>query len=182
MDLSRFRAESERWKSSSRSGRGGSWVCIRNRAGYSTSPATSIHLQLSRRVGLKSREDQGTRLGFSPSYWIAVLCWGLSSGLGILFNINTGSLRQAIVPSQMLGRIITIAMVLAWSANPIGAMAGGFAIDRTHDVQLVYVVIGTLTFLIPLYFRLFSPLGHAERYLPAPPQNRQGRTSDCIGD
>ena len=110
-------------------------------------------------------------LAFSPSYWIAVFCWGLSSGLGVLFNINTGSLRQAIVPSQMLGRIITIAMVLAWSANPIGAMTGGIAIDRTHDVQLVYVVIGTLTFLIPLYFRLFSPLGHAERYLPAPPQN-----------
>jgi MFS family permease len=59
-------------------------------------------------------------LAFSPSYWIAVFCWGLSSGLGVLFNINTGSLRQAIVPSQMLGRIITIAMVLAWSANPIG--------------------------------------------------------------
>jgi MFS family permease len=104
-------------------------------------------------------------LAFAPSYWIAVLCWGLSSGLGVLFNINTGSLRQAVVPGHMLGRIITIAMVLAWSANPIGAMAGGIAIDRTHDVQLVYAVVGGLTFLIPLYFRLFSPLGHAERYL-----------------
>ena len=107
-------------------------------------------------------------LAFAPSYWIAVLCWGLSSGLGVLFNINTGSLRQAIVPSHMLGRIITIAMVLAWSANPVGAMAGGIAIDRTHDVQLVYVIVGMLTFLIPLYFRLFSPLGHAERYLEKP--------------
>ena len=38
----------------------------------------------------------------------------------------------------------------------------------THDVQLVYAVIGVLTFLIPLYFRLFSPLGHAERYLEMP--------------
>ncbi len=104
-------------------------------------------------------------LAFAPSYWIAVPCWGLSSGLGVLFNINTGSLRQAIVPSQMLGRIITIAMVLAWSANPLGAMAGGVAIDRTHDVQLVYAIVGVLTFLIPLYFRLFSPLGHAERFL-----------------
>jgi MFS family permease len=104
-------------------------------------------------------------LAFAPSYWIAVLCWGLSSGLGVLFNINTGSLRQAVVPGHMLGRIITIAMVLAWSANPIGAMAGGVAIDRTHDVQLVYAIVGGLTFLIPLYFRLFSPLGHAERYL-----------------
>jgi MFS family permease len=107
-------------------------------------------------------------LALAPSYWIAVLCWGLSSGLGVLFNINTGSLRQAIVPSHMLGRIITIAMVLAWSANPVGAMAGGIAIDRTHDVQLVYAIVGMFTFLIPLYFRLFSPLGHAERYLEAP--------------
>jgi MFS family permease len=107
-------------------------------------------------------------LAFAPSYWIAVLCWGLSAGLGTLFNINTGSLRQAIVPGHMLGRIITIAMVLAWSANPIGAIAGGVAIERTHDVQLVYVVVGVVTFLIPLYFRLFSPLGHAERYLERP--------------
>jgi len=107
-------------------------------------------------------------LAFAPSYWIAVPLWGLSAGLGILFNINTGSLRQMIVPSQMLGRIITIAMVLAWSANPIGAIAGGVAIERTGDVQLVYAAVGVLLFLIPLYFRLFSPLGHAERYLGAP--------------
>jgi MFS family permease len=104
-------------------------------------------------------------LAYAPTFLIAVACWGLSSGLGTMFNINTGSLRQAIVPNQMLGRIITIAMVLAWSANPIGAIGGGFAVERTHDVQLVYAVIGVLTFLIPLYFRLFSPLGHAERYL-----------------
>jgi MFS family permease len=117
-------------------------------------------------------------LALAPSYWIAVLCWGLSSGLGVLFNINTGSLRQAIVPGQMLGRIITIAMVLAWSANPLGAMAGGIAIDRTHDVQLVYVVVGVLTFLVPLYFRLFSPLGHAERYLATPDTSVQPLAAD----
>ena len=56
------------------------------------------------------------------SFWVAVACWGLSSGLGVLFNINTGSLRQAIVPGHLLGRIVTIAMVLAWSANPLGAI------------------------------------------------------------
>ncbi|MDQ6859485.1 MAG: MFS transporter [Chloroflexota bacterium] len=107
-------------------------------------------------------------LAYAPTLLVAVVLWGLSAGLGTMFNINTGSLRQAIVPNHMLGRIITIAMVLAWSANPIGAIAGGIAVDRTHDVQLVYVVIGVLMFLIPLYFRLFSPLGHAERYLDAP--------------
>jgi len=104
-------------------------------------------------------------LAFAPTFVLAVALWALSAGLGTLFNINTGSLRQAIVPNHMLGRIVTIAMVLAWSANPLGAMAGGVALDRTHDVQLVYAAIGVATFLVALYFRLFSPLGHAERYL-----------------
>ena len=106
-------------------------------------------------------------LAYTTSLWLAIVLWGVSSGLGILFNINTGSLRQAIVPNQMLGRVISIAMVLAWSANPIGALAGGLLIERTGDVRLIYAVIGLLTFVIALVFRVASPLGHAERYLSA---------------
>ncbi|MEA2662968.1 MAG: hypothetical protein QOH08_2540, partial [Chloroflexota bacterium] len=119
-------------------------------------------------------------LAFAPSFWIAVPLWGLSSGLGILFNINTGSLRQAIVPNHMLGRIITIAMVLAWSANPVGALLGGVAIERTGNVQLVYAAVGVATFLIPLYFRLFSPLGDAERHLAAAEASVQPLAADRV--
>jgi MFS family permease len=104
-------------------------------------------------------------LAYAPSFLFAVGFSALSSGLGALFNINTGSLRQAIVPNHLLGRIITIAMVLAWSANPLGATIGGYIVERTGDVQTVYAAIGALVFGIALYFRLFSPLGHAERYL-----------------
>jgi MFS family permease len=104
-------------------------------------------------------------LAFTTSYWAALVLWGLASGLGILFNINTGSLRQAIVPNYLLGRIISIASVLAWSAIPLGAFLGGLLVQRTGNIVLVYAVIGVLTFLIPLAF-VFTPLGHAERYLP----------------
>jgi len=104
-------------------------------------------------------------LAYATSIWSGVLLWGISAGLGTLFNINTGSLRQAIVPNHMLGRVISIAMVLAWSANPIGALAGGFLIERLGDARPVYAGIGALTFLIALAFRLASPLGRAERYL-----------------
>jgi hypothetical protein len=104
-------------------------------------------------------------LAYTTSLWVAVVLWAFSSGLGILFNINTGSLRQAIVPNHMLGRVISIAMVLAWSAQPLGALAGGWLIERTGDVRLVYAVIGAVTFLIALVFRVASPLGRAERYL-----------------
>ena len=105
---------------------------------------------------------------FNRWYAMGVLLWALASGLGTLFNINTGSLRQAIAPNELLGRVVSIAAVLAWSAIPLGALIGGLFIERTHDVALVYAVIGVLVFLIPLAFS-FTALGHAERYM-SPPQ------------
>jgi MFS family permease len=107
-----------------------------------------------------------TALALTPWYWLGVAFWALQMGLGIMFNINTGSLRQAIVPGHMLGRVISVAMVIAWSANPLGALVGGWVIERTGSVALVYGVIGIITFLIPLAFA-FTALGRAEQYLPA---------------
>lgn len=98
-------------------------------------------------------------------YWVALPLWTIISGLGILFNINTGSLRQAIVPNHMLGRVISIAGVLAWSAIPLGTLLGGLLIERTGNIALVYGVIGVLVFLIPVGFS-FTALGRAERYIP----------------
>ncbi len=104
-------------------------------------------------------------LSFTRVYWVALPLWALASGVGILFNINTGSLRQAIVPGHLLGRVMSIAGVLAWSAIPLGTLLGGVAIERTGNVALVYGVVGAVTFLIPVAFS-FTALGHAERYLP----------------
>ena len=98
-------------------------------------------------------------------YWAAVVLWTLIGGLGILFNINTSSLRQAIVPNHLLGRVVTIAGVLAWSAIPLGSLLGGYAISWTQNVALVYGVIGVLIFLIAFSFS-FTALGHADRYIP----------------
>jgi len=98
-------------------------------------------------------------------YWMAVVLWTLIGGLGILFNINTSSLRQTIVPNHLLGRVLSIASVLAWSAIPLGSLLGGFAITWTQNVALIYAVIGALIFLIPFGFS-FTALGHADKYIP----------------
>jgi MFS family permease len=100
----------------------------------------------------------------APWYWVALPLLALEQGFLSLFNIQTGSLRQAIVPNHLLGRVMSIAGVLAWSAIPLGALLGGFAIQVTHNVVLVYAAIGVLTVLIPLLFA-FTPLGHAEDYI-----------------
>jgi MFS family permease len=108
-----------------------------------------------------------TAVAIVPWFGLAVVVWALRSGIGALFNINTGSLRQSIVPERLLGRIMSVAMVLAWSANPLGSIVGGYVIERTGEIAAVYAAIGLISFGIALVFYLFSPLGHAERYLAA---------------
>lgn len=99
-------------------------------------------------------------------YWLALVLWAVAQGLGVFFNINTGSLRQALVPNHMLGRVISIAGVLSWSAIPLGSLLGAYTIRWVGSVVAVYVGIGILECAIAAFFFAFSPLGHAEDYLP----------------
>jgi Na+/melibiose symporter-like transporter len=100
------------------------------------------------------------------SYIPALVLWAASSGFGLLLNINTSSLRQAIVPSHMYGRVISIATVLAWSAIPLGALAGAALIKLTGSVADVYAASGALSALIAAMF-FFSPIRHGDRFLQA---------------
>jgi MFS family permease len=101
----------------------------------------------------------------SPWFWLSVPLWAISTGTGVLFNINTLSLRQAIVPNHLLGRIMSIASVIAWSAIPLGALLGGVVIQAMHTAQPLFLIMGVATVVIPIGFT-FSPLGRAEQYLP----------------
>ena len=129
---------------------------LRRRLSFSVAALGALTLD-----GLLTMVLAGTRW-----YWAALVLWAAISGLGLFFNINTTSLRQQIVPDHLLGRVMSIAGVLAWSAIPVGALAGGWAVERTGSVALVYVVVGALVALLALAFS-FGPLGHADRYLPA---------------
>jgi MFS family permease len=105
-----------------------------------------------------------TAMALIGSYPAALILWAASQGFGLLLNINTGALRQAIVPGHMHGRIMSIAGVLAWSAIPLGALAGAAAIRLSGSVADVYAAAGALTALIALSFA-FSPVRHGDRYL-----------------
>lgn len=98
-------------------------------------------------------------------YGIVLLCWTIRGGVDILFVIASYSLAQMVVPGQLLGRVITFIRVLTWSTASLGVLCGGIAIERTHNVGMVYFVVGLLILGINLAF-FSTPLGHTERYLP----------------
>ncbi len=107
-----------------------------------------------------------TVMALIGSYPAALVLWAAASGFGLLLNINTTALRQAIVPDEMYGRVISVAQVLAWSAIPLGALVGAAAIQLTGSVAEIYAITGVLTALIALSFG-FSSVAHGDRYLAA---------------
>jgi hypothetical protein len=103
---------------------------------------------------------------------VLLLLWAVRGGADVLFTITSYSLAQIAVPNQFLGRFITVIRVLTWPTASLGALLGGVAIERTHNVALVYAVMGLLLSAISLTFFL-TPLGHTDKPLPRnrPPQS-----------
>ncbi|GHO85053.1 MFS transporter [Dictyobacter formicarum] len=105
-------------------------------------------------------------LAMIPWYWLALPLWALSSGMIILFNITVVSLRQALVPNHLLGRVAGVINVIGQAISPLGTVLGGWLIVLTNQVAWVYGAIGVIICGIAVGFS-FTALAHAERYLPS---------------
>jgi hypothetical protein len=81
-----------------------------------------------------------------------------------IYTINETSLRQAITPSHLLGRVTSAGHLLFWGALPLGALAGG-AIAQTIGIRQT-MLIGAFGYLLSTLRLAFSPIRHV-RQLPA---------------
>ena len=91
---------------------------------------------------------------------------GLLSGLGIaIYNINQVSLRQAITPERMQGRMNATMRFIVWGTIPIGSILGGAlgGVIGLHETIWIGAIGGLFVFL-PV---LFSPV-RALRTIPEP--------------
>ncbi|MGH2826585.1 MAG: MFS transporter, partial [Actinomycetota bacterium] len=72
---------------------------------------------------------------------IVVVAIGLISlSLGVmLWNVIAVSLRQSIVPDQLLGRVNSVYRLLAWGTMPVGAALGGF-LGEAFGLRSAYFV------------------------------------------
>ena len=66
---------------------------------------------------------------------------------GMIWNVITVSLRQAIVPDQMLGRINAGYRLMAWGSMPAGAAAAGLGAELI-GARAVFAVLGGLALLL----------------------------------
>ncbi|HUF98597.1 MAG TPA: MFS transporter, partial [Ilumatobacter sp.] len=67
-------------------------------------------------------------VGLFPWWPLVLVLLGMNALLGILWNVVTVSLRQAIIPAGLLGRVNSVYRFFAWGMMPFGAALGGLIV------------------------------------------------------
>jgi MFS family permease len=80
-------------------------------------------------------------MGLTRTPWLAGVLFALAAAAGTLWDVLAVSLRQALVPDQLLGRIQGSYRTLVWGAMPLGAAAGGLLAELL-GVPAVFVIGG----------------------------------------
>lgn len=65
-------------------------------------------------------------LGLAPDAVVLGALLAVNGFVTTLWNIVTVSLRQRVVPGELLGRVNSVYRLLAWGLIPLGSLAGGF--------------------------------------------------------
>jgi hypothetical protein len=64
--------------------------------------------------------------GLAPDAFVAGMFFALNGYLVTMWNVVTVSLRQQVVPGDLLGRVNSAYRMIGWGLFPVGAVAGGF--------------------------------------------------------
>jgi MFS family permease len=89
----------------------------------------------------------------------------IGTATAVIYNVNQVSLRQAITPDRMLGRMNATMRFIVWGTIPIGALAGGTLGELIGLQSTIWVgAIGSFIGFLPV---LLSPV-RALREMPAP--------------
>lgn len=64
-------------------------------------------------------------IGLTSSPWVVAAAMALSGVTAVTWNVVTVSLRQTIIPDELLGRVNSVYRFMGWGAMPIGSILGG---------------------------------------------------------
>jgi MFS family permease len=72
-------------------------------------------------------------LGLTSSWQIFWILSALTTVFAVLWNVITVSLRQSIIPTELLGRVNSVYRFFAWGSIPIGTLLGGALVDLLEN-------------------------------------------------
>jgi MFS family permease len=92
-----------------------------------------------------------------PVVWVLFAIYVMTT---VMFIVVAASLRQAIVPDGLLGRVNSVSRFISWGVLPIGALIGGVVVSlvdlfasRTTALRAPFLIEGALFIVIYLWTR-----------------------------
>lgn len=89
--------------------------------------------------------------GLAPHWFVVWLALAVMMLMGTVWNVLTVSLRQRIIPSELLGRVNSVYRFLGLGMIPIGAFLGGLIVvgldplvGSEWSLRLPWVIVGVL--------------------------------------
>ena len=104
-------------------------------------------------------------IGLSPDFAVAAAMMTFEGFFVTMWNVVTVTLRQRIVPPELLGRVNSVYRMVGWGLMPLGALVGGFIAD-VAGLRAPYVVAGLISLVallaaLPVLAHSASDASHA---------------------
>lgn len=80
-------------------------------------------------------------MGLTRNVWVGAVLFGLVAFAISVFNVLVISLRQALIPERLFGRVQGAYRTLVWGLIPVGALSGGLFAGLT-SVPMTFVISG----------------------------------------
>ena len=135
-------------------------------------------------AGIGRRFGTGTTLGLAiavagvsmlvPGLWpqpiVVAVSLAIGGFAGLVWNVLTVSLRQSLVPDDLLGRVNSGYRLLGWGTMPIGAFVGGL-VAEAFGLRAPFIVSGISALVLALWVTVRvtdRSIARAARAIPGP--------------
>jgi MFS family permease len=96
---------------------------------------------------------------------VIVPAWMIGAFTGVIYNVTQVSLRQAITPERIQGRMNSVMRFVVWGTIPLGSFVGGVVASQIGLKPTL--IVGGLGSCLPFLPVLFSPV-RSVREMPEP--------------
>lgn len=97
--------------------------------------------------------------GFVPfitsNPFVVAAAFGVTSFGSVLWNVQAVSIRQALIPDKLMGRVNSVYRLLALGLTPLGALFGGFVVkiteysfSREFALRFPFLICGIFMFIL----------------------------------
>jgi hypothetical protein len=90
-------------------------------------------------------------LGLVANSWVAAAMMMVTGALMTAEKVVVSTLRQQIVPDELLGRVLSSSRLVVMIGGPVGAALGGI-LASVFAVHVSYVAAGAFLILVALVF------------------------------